>query len=240
MINAIIPARGGSKGIPKKNIVNIGEYPLIAYSITAARLCDSIDRIIVSTDDPIIAEVAVEYGAEVPFVRPKEYATDSSSDFEFLKHFFDNVDCEEVALLRPTTPFRDPLFMDNVIKIYFAKLNELTGLRTAQIMGQPAYKQFKMEGHYFKQLFNDFNGIIDYSNLPRQNFPETYSPNGHIDIIKRNTVKMGSVFGDKIYAVISEKMIDIDDYYDLKIASLVVGSKLDCLTSFIRRFTCLT
>lgn len=237
MINAIIPARGGSKGIPKKNLIDIGGHPLVAYSIKAAQLCQKIDRIIVSTDDEEIARVSLKYGAEIPFMRPAEYATDSSSDLGFLKHFFDNVEGNEVTLLRPTTPFRDPHFMDRVIEEYFEDpmMTEITGLRTAEEMGQPIYKMFEIDKNgYFQKIFPDFKGIIDYTNLPRQRFPRAYNPNGHIDIVKRNTVEMGSVFGDKIAACMSGKVVDIDDEYDLEIASLMVGSRFDYLSEFMR------
>jgi N-acylneuraminate cytidylyltransferase len=224
MINAIIPARGGSKGIPKKSISPLGTHPLIAYSITAAKLCDTIDRVIVSTDDEEIAKIATAYGAEVPFMRPKKYATDSSSDFGFLKHFFENISCSDVALLRPTTPFRNPVLMREVIATYVRNKNEITGLRTAEKMNQPAHKQLRINNNYFEQLFDDFNGIKDYSNLPRQNFPDTYSPNGYIDIVKNDTIDSGSVFGNKIYAFVTDKMIDIDNDYDLKMANILANS----------------
>ena len=231
----LIPARGGSKGIPKKNIVDLGGHPLIVYSIVAARLAriDECDRVIVSTDDEKIADIALKYGAEVPFMRPKEYASDSSSDFGFLKHFFDNVDGEEVVLLRPTTPFRNVLFMYDVINEYFENKDDMTGLRSAELMNQPAHKQLRIENNYFCQLFESFNGIKNYSNLPRQNFPDTYCPNGHIDIVKRETIESGKVFGDRIYACVSEKMIDVDDEYDLEIARRMVGSGIDGLSKLI-------
>jgi len=81
-IIALIPARGGSKSIPKKNIIDVGGYPLIAYSIAAAKLSNLIDRIIVSTDSKEISEISKKYGAEVPFLRPAEFATNTSGDFE--------------------------------------------------------------------------------------------------------------------------------------------------------------
>lgn len=233
-INAIIPARGGSKGIPKKNISLLGNRPLMAYSIIASLLCERIDRVVVSTDDDEIANIAKVYGAEVPFMRPKEYATDSSSDFGFLKHFFDNISCDEVALIRPTSPFRNPNFMGEVIEMYFNNKDKMTGLRSAEVMNQPAYKQFKINGNYFEELFDNFNGIKNYSNLPRQEFPLTYSPNGHIDIVKRETIESGSVFGDKIHAVVCGKMVDIDDSDDLEIANYLVGSRFDILSKHIK------
>ena len=234
MINAIIPARGGSKGIPKKNIADIGGHPLIAYSIVAAKLCTNTNRIIVSTDDEEIAKIAIKYGAEAPFMRPAEYSKDTSSDLEFLKHYFDNIGGDEVVLLRPTTPFRDPEFMGQIINEYYDSRHRITGLRSAEEINQPIQKMFYIsKGGCFDKIFDDFNGIKDYTNLPRQNFPKAYNPNGHIDIVKRKTIDSGSVFGDKIYACISKKMIDIDDYHDLIIASLAVGSELDYLSKYI-------
>lgn len=205
----------------------------MAYSIMAAHLCNA-DSIVVSTDDEEIAEIAVEYGAKI-LMRPDKYATDSSSDFGFLKHYFENYDCNEVALLRPTTPFRDPKYMLNVINIYFKNADKMTGLRTAEEMNQPAYKQLKIKDNYFEQLFDSFEGVKDYSNLPRQKFPITYSPNGHIDIVKREMIDNGSVFGDKIYACVGKKMVDIDDFHDLMIGRLVVGSEVDHLSNLIRK-----
>jgi len=90
-IDALIPARAGSKGVPRKNIRIIGNHPLIAYSIVACKISNKVDRVFVSTDDPEIAAVAKEYGAIVPFMRPSEYAGDSSGDREVIKHFFENI-----------------------------------------------------------------------------------------------------------------------------------------------------
>ena len=91
MITAIIPARGGSKSIPRKNIVDVGGHPLISYSIDVCKQAKNIDRIIVSTEDEEIAEISKSYGAEVPFIRPSELSQDNSTDVGFLKHFFDQV-----------------------------------------------------------------------------------------------------------------------------------------------------
>ena len=88
-IYAIIPARGGSKGVPRKNIRLVGGHPLIAYSIVAARQCRRIDRVIVSTDSPEIADIARAYGAEAPFLRPPELAQDASGDIDFIRHALD-------------------------------------------------------------------------------------------------------------------------------------------------------
>jgi len=225
MITAIIPARGGSKSILKKNIVDVGGHPLISYSIDACKQAKNIDRIIVSTEDEEIAEISKRYGAEVPFIRPSELSQDNSTDVGFLKHFFDNIETDDVALIRPTTPFREPEFMDKVIEKYFTIRNNISGLRTVEEINENPYKVYKLKNNICGGFFVDFEGEKDYTNLPRQIFPKAYIGNGHIDIVKRETVCTGTAFGDKIYAEICEKMIDIDSPFDLKLARLEIQAR---------------
>ena len=215
MINAIIPARGGSKGIPNKNIITLGGHPLIAYSILACQASQNIDRIIISTDCPKIAKISLSYGAEVPFLRPIELATDHSTDVEFLNHFFSNIDCNDVALIRPTTPFRSPCFMDEVVSRYRSIEDDITGLRTVYEVGHNPYKMYQIKDNICYGFFENFKGNPSYTNLPRQTFPKAYVGNGHIDIIKKTTLLSGCAFGDIIYAQLDNKMIDIDDQADL-------------------------
>jgi CMP-N,N'-diacetyllegionaminic acid synthase len=225
MITAIIPARGGSKSIPKKNIVDIGGRPLISYSIDACKRAKNIDRIIVSTEDEEIAEISKSYGAEVPFIRPSELSQDNSTDVGFLKHFFDNIEADEVALIRPTTPFREPEFMDMVIEKYFTIRDNISGLRTVEEINENPYKVYKLKNNICGGFFVDFEGEKDYTNLPRQTFPKAYIGNGHIDIVKKETVFTGTAFGDNIYAEVCEKMIDIDSPFDLKLARLEIQTR---------------
>ena len=117
-LTALIPARAGSKGIPKKNIKDLNGHPLIAYSIAACRLSKEIDRVIVSTEDKEIASIAINYGAEVPFLRPKEYSEDHSTDQDVLEHFFTQVKDSEIVFIRPTTPLRNPRLLDSYIEEY--------------------------------------------------------------------------------------------------------------------------
>ncbi len=152
-LHAFIPARFGSKGIPKKNIVDVHGHPLIAYSIIAALECDQIDRVIVSTDSEEIASVARKYGAETPFLRPSEFAQDHSTDSEVLLHLFEHVDMEEVVFLRPTTPLRNPKKMSEYIKVYFEHQNICSGLRSMHINPQPPYKVFKLNKEGFCEGF---------------------------------------------------------------------------------------
>ena len=224
---ALIPARGGSKGIKRKNIVDLDGYPLIAYSIAACQLCNSISRVIVSSEDSEIIEVSKQYGAEAPFVRPKEFSKDSSTDVDFLNHFFGIFSDDEVALIRPTTPFRNPLFMENAVNTYFSNKDNITGFRTVSQINENPYKVVKLNNNIFEGFFDNFNGIKNYTNLPRQTFPKAYSGNGHIDIVKRKTVFKGTAFGDIIYGLESERAIDIDSPFDLEMARLFCKSSND-------------
>lgn len=235
MINVIIPARSGSKRVKNKNIKLVGEHPLIAYSIEACRQSENVGRIFVSTDCKEIASVAIRYGAEVPWLRPKELSSDSSSDVGFLNHFFENVDCNVVALIRPTSPLRDPKFIDETIDEFFSLDDDsITGLRTMSISGHSPYKLFKIENNLCTGFFNDFNGVSEYSNLPGQIFPKTYLPNGYIDIIKKSTLLKGSAFGNKIYPKISDQIIDIDTEFDFDLVILKIKSKYDKITRHLK------
>ena len=215
-IAALIPARGGSKGVPRKNIRIVGRAPLLAYSIVACKMSNNIGEVYVSTDDPEIAEVARKYGAIVPFIRPEKYATDSSGDQEVIKHFFDNIDVDCVAYMRPTTPMRDPKKIDEYVDYFYSNKDKMSGLRSVQELAEPPYKMIKIEEGYCTGFFEDFEGIKDYTNLPRQTFPKAYLPNGYIDIAKRETVaNSSSAFGMKIMPVITPHIVEIDTEEDV-------------------------
>jgi CMP-N,N'-diacetyllegionaminic acid synthase len=150
---AVIPARGGSKGVPGKNLRPVGGYPLIAFSVAAARLCSGIDRTIVSTDSPEIAEVARSYGAEVPFLRPAELAQDRSPDIDFVLHLVRWLEGKEgrapttLVNLRPTTPLRDPALVDAAIRA-LGSAPEASSLRSVHPLAEPPQKMMGMENGY--------------------------------------------------------------------------------------------
>ena len=126
-LTAIIPARGGSKGVPRKNIKDLCGHPLISYSITACLQSEHISRVIVSTDDEEIAQVSRLYGAEVPFMRPSELAADNSTDYDVIKDFFENCSENYVAFMRPTTPIRDSKKIDEFINFFFENKEKMSG-----------------------------------------------------------------------------------------------------------------
>ena len=209
-LTALIPARGGSKGVPRKNIHNLAGYPLLAYSIAACKRCAGIDRVVVSTDDEEIASVARRFGADVPFMRPSEFSQDDSTDLQVIEHFYSAEGAQDLALVRPTTPLRDPKIMGGFIENYFENRDSITGMRSAHKLPESPYKFFKIIDGTFAGFFDDFNGVKDYTNLPRQMFPKAYHPNGYIDIIKKETALEGSDFGFKILPAITEFVFEID------------------------------
>ncbi len=152
-IIALIPARGGSKAIPKKKIVDLGGFPLIAYSIAVAKLSKFIDRIIVSTDSKEIAQIAKNYGAEIPFLRPKKFSTDNTKDIGLIKHAIEwfkrreNFHPDYLVYLRPTTPLRNFQVVDKAIS-EIIKDKKATALRSGHRFESSAYKLFKKVGCY--------------------------------------------------------------------------------------------
>src|SRR3989338_3142947 len=154
---AIIPARGGSKGVPKKSIALLCGFPLIAYSIAAAKLSKTIARVIVSTDSEEMAEVARSFGAEAPFMRPAEFARDTSPDIEFVQHAIQWLKEHESRVpeylvhLRPTTPLRKPEDIDRAIEMLM-KHKDATSLRSGYEMRESPYKLFGIQDGYFTPL----------------------------------------------------------------------------------------
>jgi CMP-N,N'-diacetyllegionaminic acid synthase len=224
-IIALIPARGGSKSIPKKNVVDLGGFPLIAYSIAAASMSKHISRVIVSTDSEEIAEVAKKHGAEVPFTRPAEFATDTAVDFDVVKHTLDwlkqneDYEPEYIVFLRPTTPLRDPALIDEAIENILSH-KEATSLRSGYEIRESPHKLFGKEGDYFVGLFPQ-DARPEYYNLPRQSFPPVYQPDGYVDIWKKSTiVENGVLHGEKIVGFITPDVGELDNPKDLDILKL--------------------
>ena len=220
MIDCIIPARGGSKGIPKKNIVLINKIPLIAYSIFVARKSKKINNIYVSTDSEEIANIAEFFGAKIPFLRPKHLASDTSSDKEVFIHFYENAKkinldlTEEIVHLRPTTPGRDVNIVDKAIELYFST-KKCTSLRSAHESNLTPNKWFKMKDGNFEPLIQNYSSN-EVTNMPRQYFPKVYIPNGYLDIVKFSTFKHdGKFHGNIIKSFITDYVIDIDLKIDL-------------------------
>lgn len=232
-ILALIPARSGSKSIPKKNIINFGGHPLLAYSIAVAKLSKFINRIIVTTDSKEFAEIAKSYGAETPFLRPKKFARDLSLDKEFFYHALDWLEKNEryipdlVVHLRPTTPLREQKVVDKAI-LEVINDKKATALRSGNLSKETGYKIFKKRGDYIDFLGKeDFAQDEEYWNLPRQKLPPTYYANGYVDVIRPEILKKtGLLHGKRIRAFITEKKsTDLDSIEDLKSAEKILNNK---------------
>jgi CMP-N,N'-diacetyllegionaminic acid synthase len=218
-VYVIIPARGGSKGVPGKNIKELGGHPLLAYSIAAAKLSGRIARTIVSTDSAEIAQIAVRYGAEVPFLRPKKYATDRSPDLDFVLHalnwFKENEEQgpDYLVHLRPTTPLRDPLIVDSAIGLIMDD-QAATSLRSGHAAAESPFKWFLRDEHgYFRPIREGMTN--EECNLPRQSFPKVFVPDGYVDILKASFVtETRTLHGEKMIGFESPVCREVDTLED--------------------------
>jgi len=184
----IIPARGGSKAVPKKNIRPLAGRPLIAYAIKAALDSESVDKVIVSTDAKEIADIARKYGAEVPFLRPKELAQDDVPDLPVFQHAIRYLEAEEgfspdlIVHLRITTPFRTGEDIDTAVKKLMDK--NAYGVRTVNLVTEtPYWMDLIVDEDVLKPFIPDGRR---YS--MRQKLPKVYRTNGLVDVVRRDII----------------------------------------------------
>jgi YrbI family 3-deoxy-D-manno-octulosonate 8-phosphate phosphatase len=238
-ILALIPARGGSKGIPRKNIRNFAGYPLIAWSIAAAKQASCVTRLIVSTDDEEIAAVAREYGAETPFLRPPELAQDQTTDLPVFEHALDWLEKNEsyrpdiVIQLRPTSPIRPRDCVDRSVKILMEHA-DADCVRGVVPAGQNPHKMWRFAGEEqpMRPLLQ-VDGIAEPYNAPRQILPPVYWQTGHIDAIRVSTImQKKSLTGDVIYPLVIDPRyaVDIDNLSDWAKYEALVYSGLEMVT----------
>jgi len=217
-IFALVTARSGSKGVREKNIKNLGGHALLDWSIKSCLKAQSISQVYLSTDSEDYANIGKECGAVVPFLRPKELASDTANDLDVIKHFLSVIDQKPEALLhiRPTTPLRDPSILDKAIEVFFSKKNELTSLRSVHEMSESAYKSFEVNDKGFLSTIGSIESG-DKANLPRQTFPKTYVANGYVDVLDPNYIlKENKLHGDKILAFQTPVVTEVDSIEDLE------------------------
>ncbi len=222
---AVIPARGGSKSIPNKNIVEVSGKPLIAWTIEASLKSKSIDRLIVSTDSKQIAEVATDYGAEVPFERPDELAADDTPGIEPIIHaahwLEENAEyrSEYVMCLSPTTPLRTAADIDTSIEMIRDKdIDAVVSVVLAK--HHPNWMKL-IDPHGFMSSYIIKEELIDR----RQDLPSVYALNGSIYLAKRELLLGEKTwYTAKTYAYVmpEERSIDVDNPWDLKLVNLIL------------------
>jgi YrbI family 3-deoxy-D-manno-octulosonate 8-phosphate phosphatase len=238
-ILALIPARGGSKGIPRKNIRSFAGYPLIAWSIAAAKQSELVTRVILSTDDEEIASVARQFGAETPFLRPEELAQDKTTDLPVFEHTLQWLEENEgyrpeiMVQLRPTSPIRPKGMLDEAIRILFEH-PDADCVRGVVPAGQNPFKMWRLDGDDkpMKPLLG-VDGIAEPYNAPRQILPPVYWQTGHIDAIRVSTIRnKQSLTGDVIYPLVIDPRytVDIDNLSDWAKYEALVSSGLEIVS----------
>ncbi len=226
-ILAIVPARGGSKGIPRKNIKLLAGKPLIAWTIAVAQDSNLIDRVIVSTDDLEIASVARECGAEVPFIRPAELAQDTSPTIDAIQHTLDWIEDHDkvlpewVMLLQPTTPLRTVEDIKTAIEMTHA--------------GAPSVVSVKenVDHPYLTRRLQDDGTLIDFfhieqKDLRRQSLPPAYTFNGVIYLNTSESIRRHNALvlpETRAYIMPHERSIDIDTMWDFQLVDLILKDK---------------
>ena len=234
----IIPARGGSKGVPKKNIRKIGGYPMIAYSVISGQRANNIDRCIVSTDSQEIADIAKQYGADVPFLRPEEYASDTSKDIEFFQHAIEWFDKNEGYIpeywvqLRPTTPLRESAVIEKAIATMLEH-PEATSLVSIHEFAENPGKMFGMQDGYLHGLC-PLDPRPEYFTLPRQEFAPAYFGNGYVDIVKSSTIlDYGSCYGPRMLGFEAPDTGEIDVEEDFKRVEFYLDSSGNSIHEYL-------
>jgi len=217
-ILALIPARGGSKRIPEKNIKVLSGKPLISYSIITAKKSKYIDKVIVSTDNEEIADISREFGSKV-IIRPKELAKDETPTIEAVFHAIDslkkeNYDPNIIVLLQPTSPLRNTKDIDNAIEIYLN--NNCESVVSVCELKHTPYWSLKIDGGYLKPLFGE-----KYLKVRNQDFEKAYLPNGAIFVSEPKYIFKYRSFYCKYtipYMMPFERSIDIDNEFDFMLA----------------------
>ena len=231
---AIVPARGGSKGLPGKNIAPFLGAPLIAWSIAAGLKATTVDQVICSTDDDAIRDIALSAGAEVPFMRPAEIAADHSTDLELFQHallwFRDNEGYvpEIVVQLRPTTPLRQAHWIDECVEMLLADPSA-SSVRSVTPAHPTPYKMWKRGADNVLTPLMTVEGVPEPFNMPRQSLPEAWWQTAHIDVIRSETILSGSMTGSKIlaYLVDSHLSVDIDTEADFRLSQITADAYWD-------------
>ena len=213
-ILALIPARSGSKSVKNKNIRKINGKPMMAYSIEHAKASKYINRIIVSTDSEEYAQIAREYGAETPFIRPAEYATDTALDIDVFRHALsylkehEDYEPDIIVQLRPTYPFRDAQDIDAMIRMMLddPTIDAVRSVKKNEVV--PHKMWYMAEDGMLDPILKD---IPEAYNMPRQQLPDTYYQNGNTDLLRpRNITEYDSMTGKKIKGYIMREMYDVD------------------------------
>ncbi len=185
-IVGLIPARAGSKRVPNKNVLQLQGHPLLAYTISAALDSGVFEKVIVSTDSEEYAQIALHYGAEVPFLRPNSLAQDSSADIGWVAHALENLaligyEFEIFSILRPTSPFRNA---STIRRAYeeFSSRTDIDSIRAVELCSQHPGKIWRIKGDLLIPLLSVQPDGLDWFSSPTQSLPEVWVQNASLEI----------------------------------------------------------
>ncbi len=225
-ILAVIPARGGSKSVPRKNIVKVNGKPLISYTINAALMVDCLTDVVVSTDDSEIANISRDLGAQVPFIRPEDLASDEAQSAPVIEHalnFMENekgIKYDAVLMLQPTSPLRTSIHIKESIDLFLSQECDSV-VSVVSVGGNHPFRMKRLVGN---QLVNYIDqGFWDMR--PRQNLPDVYIRNGAIYLIDRDVIiNQHQLIGSKClgYVMSDTESANIDTPIDLMLAELLI------------------
>ena len=224
-ILAIVPARGGSKGIKDKNIKEIEGRPLIEYTIEAAKRCEYIDEIVVSTDSEKIAKVAKKAGAKVPFLRPDELASDTARTIDVVLFTIEQLkligqEYDIVVLLQPTSPLRDEDDICGAIEKYVS-CNMKSLVSVSEVSESPILMRQIVDETHMEKILN-----IN-STIRRQDMAKYYMVNGSIYINKIEELNSDTSLNDNVIPYVMDRShsVDIDDYVDIEVMKYYVNNR---------------
>jgi len=227
---AIVPARGGSKGVPRKNLRLLGDHPLIAWSIAAGQAASLVDRVLVTTDDPEIRETAQAYGAETPFLRPAELAQDDTTDWPVFDHALawlaehEGYEPSLVVHLRPTSPLRLTADIDRAVALIDEGGDEADSVRGVCQPFQNPFKMWRIGDSGFLEPLIALD-MPEPFNQPHQRLPPVYWQAGYIDVIRTRTIReQRSMTGRRIRPLHLSKdsWVDIDTEANLAFAVVLI------------------
>lgn len=229
---ALIPARAGSKGLKGKNALPLAGFPLLSYSVAAAKQSRLVDRVICSTDGEDLADLARRFGAEIPFLRPPELAQDDTRDLPVFIHALDWLKEKEgwtpdiVVQLRPTSPLRKPGQIDRAVELLRSR-PEATAVRTVCLAPCNPFKMWtwsRSDAPPYMKCLLEVEGVKEPFNEPRQNLPEVWWQTGTIDAARSDVILGGSMTGDRLLPleIDADQGEDIDSELNLVYAGLLL------------------
>ena len=213
----VVPARGGSKGVPRKNLKLLGGVPLLQYTAEAALRAKTLDRVVLTTDDPEIANVGRELGLDVPFMRPPELAGDDTPMLEVIRHVVTSIESatepfDAICLLQPTTPFRSVATIDDCVSLLFAT----GGDSVVTVVRIPA------ECHPFWAYIRQPDGTLrlatgaDTPVVRRQLLPPAFHRDGSVYVTRADVLRAGSLYGERVigHELPADGLVNIDEPAD--------------------------